>query len=170
MANYTAISTDAKHFVVKEEENTFGNLEYKSWYSLKANMQISGDYATYQFVPKGFWGTTIELKKGEQVLLHFKMSWNGDIIILSNINDVETGYKLKYTGFLKPSYVLENKEGNKLLEVKPSFKWTKFTCDHVITSTPEFEAIPYSKLLLLTALHCTNYYITMGSDVSAAVI
>jgi hypothetical protein len=62
--------------------------------------------ANCQIEPKGFWGTTIELKNKEQVLLKFKMNRNGEIVIQAFFSGIEKGYILKPRAFLNPVQII----------------------------------------------------------------
>jgi hypothetical protein len=162
MKEYKVRSTDIKHFSLTINEKEIGKLTYEKWFSFNAEMILDGD-STYQIEPKGFWGTTIELKQNDQVLMNFKMSWNGNIIIHSNFDGMERDFVLKHKGILKESYVLLNKEEEDLLVVKPDFKWNKFNYDYQITTTDRFDNYGFNTILLLTTIHCVNYYMTMLS-------
>lgn len=160
MAEYHAKSTDTLSFEVLKDEKLFGKLSYKSWFKFNAVIELA-NYANYQVEPKGFWGTTVEIKDGDQVLLTFQMSWNGEIVIQTYRNDVEKGYIFKHRGMFKESFVLTDQDGIELLVMKPHIKWSKMNYEYQITTTDSFENLPDKEILLMNSLHGANYYLVM---------
>jgi|SRR6478672_3110837 len=160
MAVYQAKSGNALSFEVSKDDQSIGNLSYKSWFKFNAVIELANN-SIYQIEPKGFWGTTIELKNGENVLLQFKMNWNGEIIIQTYFDTVEEDYVFKHRGVLKESFTLTDKRGSELLVMKPHFKWNKMNYEYEITTSETFDALPDNKILLMNALHCANYYMSM---------
>lgn len=164
MKEYKVKSEDTKHFSLTLDYQEIGRLIYKKWFSFKAEMILMGA-RTYQIEPKGFWGTTIELKQHDNVLLNFKMDWNGNIIIHTRFDETERDYVLKHKGILKSAYILLSKEKEELLAIQPDFKWSKFNYDYTISTTDEFENLRGKEILLLSTIHCVNYYMTMMSTI-----
>jgi len=162
MKEYKVKSEDTKHFSLTINDKEIGSLQYEKWFSLKAEM-ILGGTRTYQIEPKGFWGTTIELKQHENVLLNFKMNWNGNIIINTKFDGTERDFIFKNKGIFKNVYLLLNKEEEELIVIQPDFKWSKFNYDYNISTTDRFDNLDFNLILLLTAIHCVNYYMTMIS-------
>lgn len=163
MKEYKVKSEDTKHFSLTINDQEIGRLEYAKWFSFKAEMILEGAMP-YQIEPKGFWGTTIELKQNENVLLNFKMNWNGNIIINSRFDNIERDFILKHKGIFKDSYVLLTREEQDLLVVKPDFKWNKIKYDYNIITTDRFDNLSFHPILLLTTIHCVNYYMAMTSS------
>ena len=164
MKDYNAKSIDTKHFyLTTSDENPIGILKYDSWFSFKSEI-ILEDNTVYHVQPKGFWGTTIELKKDDTVLLNFKMNWNGNIVINTKFEEVERDFILKHKGVLKSSYVLQDKDGLELLVIQPDFKWNKFRYDYTLSTTEKLEQFGFKNILLLTTIHCANYYMAMMSS------
>ena len=162
MKEYKVKSADTKHFSLTINDQEIGRLIYEKWFSFKAEMFLGGSNI-YQIEPKGFWGTTIELKQNEKNLLNFKMNWNGNIIINTRFDETERDFILKHKGILKDSYVLLNKEEEQLLVIQPDFKWSKFNYDYTISTTDNFDNLSFNGILLLTTIHCVNYYMAMMS-------
>lgn len=160
MAVYQARSSNTLSFEVSKADQSIGILSYKSWFKFNAVIQLANN-STYQIEPKGFWGTTIELKGGDNVLLKFKMNWNGEIIIQTYFDTVEQDYVFKHRGVFKESFIVTDKEGTELLVMKPHFKWNKMNYEYGITTLEAFDAFPNNEILLLNALHCANYYMSM---------
>ena len=75
MAEYHA-KAKSLSFILTQNDKLIGKLIYKGWFKFDALVEIAGK-SNYQVEPKGFWGTTIELKDNEKVLLQFKMNWSG---------------------------------------------------------------------------------------------
>jgi len=160
MAEYQAKSSNSLSFELTKGGQPAGKLSYKSWFKFNALIEISGNIS-YQVEPKGFWGTTIELKDNEKVLLKFKMNWNGEIVIETYFNDLSKGYTFRHKGIFKESYTLADQEGVELLVMKPDIKWTKLLYEYQITTSDNFESLPGKEILLMISLHCANYYVSM---------
>ncbi|NIJ54489.1 hypothetical protein [Dyadobacter arcticus] len=160
MAEYQAKPNNSLNFDLIKAEKLIGKLSYKSWFKFDALIELTNNI-NYQVEPKGFWGTTIELKERGQVLLKFEMNWNGKIVIQTFHHHVEKGYVFKHKGFFKESYTLADKEGIELLIMKPSVKWNKMSYEHQITTSDDFELLSDKEMLLMISLHCANYYVSM---------
>ena len=167
MAEYQAKSDNSLSFDLTLNEQFIGKLSYKSWFEFNALIEITND-GNYQVIPKGFWGTTIEIKDHETVLLKFAMNWSGEIIIQTYFRDIEKDYALKHKGFFKESFILEDQEGAELLVIKPQLKWNKMRYEYQITTSATFELFSDKELLLMTVLHCANYYISITASAIGA--
>ena len=86
MTEYLAKSNNSLSFDVTKDEQLLGKLNYQSWFKFNADVEMANG-STFPVEPKGFWGTTIECKDREKVLLKFKMNWNGAIVIQTFFND-----------------------------------------------------------------------------------
>lgn len=166
MAEYYAKSSNSLSFEVTREEKLIGKLIYTSWFKFNAVIEIA-DGMTYQVEPKGFWGTTIELKDHERVLLKFRMNWNGEIVVQTYFDGVKNGYLFKHRGIFKESFVLADQEGVELMIIKPHLKWSSMNYEYQINISDNFETVPEKEIVLINALHCANYYMSM---MAAAVI
>ncbi|MGX7668660.1 hypothetical protein [Flavobacterium pedocola] len=160
MTEYQAKINNSLSFDVTKDDRLIGKLTYQSWFKFNAVIEIANQ-SSYQVVPKGFWGTTIEIKDGEKVLLEFKMNWNGEIIVQTYFNGSEKDYVFKHRGFFKDSFILADQEGVELIVMKPHLKWSKMNYEYAITISDTFDAFPDKELLLLNSLHCANYYMSM---------
>lgn len=160
MAEYLVKSTDARTFTMLANATVLGGLKYTEWFSFKSLLTLT-DGTTYRIEPKGFWGTTIELKDEETVWLSFKMHWNGTIVLKSKLGGVNKAFVLKNQGVLKNHYTLLDKDGQELLTIQPDFKWSKVNHDYTVNSTELFETLAAKHVLLLAAIHCANYYMHM---------
>ncbi len=159
MAEYYAKSKNTLSFEVTGGEQFVGKLSYESWFTFRAVIEIAN--SQYKVEPKGFWGTTIELKEGEKVLLKFRMNWNGEIIVQTYFDGVKESFVCKHRGVFKDSFVLTDKMGTELLVMKPQFKWNLLNYEYQLNTSDEFEKYSNKDILLLTSLHCANYYMSM---------
>lgn len=160
MTEYQAKSSKSLSFDLTKDDRLIGQLIYESWFKFNSTLELANG-PTYQIKPKGFWGTTIELKDGENVLLKFEMNWSGDIVLQTFFDEVEKGYVFKHRGIFKESFVLIDQDGNELLVAKPQIKWTKMNYEYQITTSDTFEALSHKEILLMTSVHCANYYMSM---------
>lgn len=162
MTEYQAKSSNTLSFELTREDKLVGKLSYESWFKFNAVIEIANS-STYQVEPKGFWGTTIELKDGEKVLLKFKMNWKGEIVIQTYFNNLEQGYIFKASGLFKTSFILIDQEGTELLVMMPHFKWNKMNYEYQVTTADNFDTFPNKEILLMSSLHCANYYMSMAA-------
>ncbi|MBS1746376.1 MAG: hypothetical protein JST21_09435 [Bacteroidetes bacterium] len=169
MTEYIVKSTDTLSFVFVKGEDIVGKLTYKNWFSFKAKLELNNNHL-YQMEPKGFWGTTIELKENDNTILNFKMNWNGNIVIHSVIANPEQDFVFRHRGVLKDSFVLLNKDDVELLVVKPDFKWNKFNYEYKITSSGYFDSFKNQDILLATTIHCANYYMATITSIVVATL
>jgi len=159
MTEYKVKSNNSFIFEVTKNEVTIGTLTYKSWFKFDAEVEILN--SKYQIEPKGFWGTTIELKEGEKILLKFRMNWNGEIVVQTYFNEIKQGYIFKHRGIFKESFVLSDQNGTELLVMKPDLKWNMMNYEYQITTSDIFDTFFDKEILLMTSLHCANYYMSM---------
>ena len=88
------------------------------------------------------------------------MGWKG-IIIKTFFNSKEETYLLKLNGLLSNKFVLIDTDKNELMVAETDFKWNKLNYDYNIETTRDFDDFDKKELLLLTILHCINYYMTI---------
>lgn len=156
---YQATSKNALDFELKNNEATIGRLTYKSWFKFSAEIDILK--SNYKIEPLGFWGTTVEVKEGDKILMKFAMNWDGNILIHTYFDNEEKVYIFKHKGFFKESFVLTDEKGTELLIMKPNFKWNSLNYDYQISTSLIFETLSEKDILLLNSLHCANYYMAM---------
>jgi len=159
MGQYKANSTNSQNFSLTLDNKKIGELVYKKWYSFSAEILMS-DGAKYQLEPKGFWDSKIELKDDTNILLEFKMGWKG-IIIKTLFYDKEQTFLLTLKGLLSNKFVLLDTNKEELVVAETDFKWSKLNYDYNIETTQRFDSFDNKQLLLLTILHCINYYMTL---------
>ena len=156
--NYNAKSSNSLDFEITQQEKIIGKIIYPSWFKFSAQIEISN--SKYQAEPKGFWGTTVEIKDGKDVILKFTMNWDGNILIQSYFEN-EKSYIFKYAGFFKESFILTDEKGTELLIIKPKFKWNSLHYEYEIKTSLIFETLEKKDILLLNSSHCANYYMSM---------
>lgn len=161
MGHYKANSTNSRNFSLTENNLNIGELRYNKWYSFKAEIALA-DNSVYQLEPKGIWDSKIELKKGEEKLLDFEMGWKGIVI---NFENSDKKYLLRLKGLLSSKYVLIDQNQKEILAMETDFKWNKLTFDFDIETSNEFDNFENKHILLLTTLHCVNYYMAFVSAV-----
>ena len=160
MAEYQAKLSSSLVFEITNDGQLIGKIFYLGWFKFNATIELANK-STYQVEPKGFWGTTIELKEGEKVLLEFEMNWNGEIVVQSHFQELTKGYLFKHRGVFKESFVLISQEGIELLILKPHLKWSKMNYEYQITTSDYFDTLFDKDILLLSSLHFANYYMAM---------
>lgn len=162
MKQYRAVTTSSLVFDISNDESSIGTMTYKSWFKFDAMIKTSSGIE-YKVEPKGFWGTTIEVKKADTVKLKIKMNWNGDIVLQdeSDTGEEANGYVFRYRGVFRESFVLLDAEGIELAVMKPELRWKKMNYEYVMSSTDALENHPDKDLLMMLALHCANYYMMM---------
>lgn len=169
MAEYQVKSPEARTFTLLAGAEALGELKYKEWYSFKALLSLP-DGTSLSIEPKGFWGTTIEIKDQDGVLLSFRMHWNGNIVLKSRLGGVSRALVLKNQSVMKNTYVLLDKNNQELLTIQPDFKWNKVNHDYTIHSTELFDLLEDKHVFILTVIHCTNYYMTVSAGAVATMV
>lgn len=159
MNHYLAKSVDTTAFTLTEDGIVLGELKYSKWYSFSADIFLP-DNSKYQLIPKGFWDSTVELKKNDEVVLSFKMGWKG-IIINTYFDKIEKGYILKLKSLWNSKYVLLDSNEKEFIAVETDFNWSKLRFDYMIETSGEFDNFNNKEVFLLTIIHCINYYLTM---------
>ncbi len=154
MGHYKVDSTNSSDFILTMNNVTIGELKYSKWYSFKSEMLLA-DNSCYQLEPKGFWDSKIELKQGEEIILYFEMGWKGIVI---NLNYSRKKYLLRSKGLLSSNFFLIDIDENELVAIESDFKWTELTFKFDIETSAEFDNFENKEILLLTTLHCVNYY------------
>lgn len=158
MASYKANSTNSRNFKVTLENQEIGELLIKKWYSFDADL-IMSDGKNYQLITKGFWDSKVELIDGSQTLLDFKMGWKG-IVIKTYFDNQERQYLLKLKGFINSKFILIDDSDQELSVASTDFKWLTLNFDYDIETSASFDQLRNRDLLLMTMLHCMNYYIS----------
>lgn len=159
MAQYKVNSKNSRNFSLTLDNEKVGDLVYKKWYSFNAEL-LMADGKNYQLESKGFWDSKIELKDGTESLLEFKMGWKG-IVINTRFDNKEKHFLLKLKGLLSNKFILLGDDNEELMVAETDFKWKNLRFDYNIETTQQFDNSANAKLLLLTVVHCINYYIAI---------
>lgn len=123
-----ANSKDRKTFLLSDNDQLLGELNYETPFYLKAEIKIPNT-ETYKLAPVGFFGTSVAVTKEGNKIASLSMSWNGKIII--TFQD-EREYALKLSGLFQSQMILENKNQEKVIQFEPKFNWRDFYCKYDI--------------------------------------
>lgn len=103
------------------------------------------------------------LKDNENILLNFKMNWNLNIMINTKFENIENHYIFKNIGVLSSIYSLLDSKERELLVIQPEFEWRKLNYSYNIKTSTTFDKFENKDILLLSTIHCINYYIDLTS-------
>ena len=157
MTEYNVKSDDRKKFSFKSNGISIGDLLYEQRYNLKSEILLTNGQ-NYHFEPKGDFTMTVELKDKGEILLNFKMNSKGNITLNTKFENIDIHYIFKHTGVFKSTYTLVDSEEEELLVIQTDFKWNKFNQDYNIFSSDTFEKFKNKDIILMTIIHCINYY------------
>jgi hypothetical protein len=107
-----------------------------------------------------FYGSSITVTNIEKEVANIKMNWKGHVVITF---DDGPEYVLKAKGAFQNKYVIENKDGEKLIQFNPKFNWGKFNYNYDITHNDK----PVDSLFILLGVYTSNYYIAVRSGAIA---
>jgi hypothetical protein len=147
--------TDKKTFQLTDDGQKLGQLIYKSLFSYDAEI-VMPDLERFKIKPAGFFGTSIEVTKSGMKIANLQMNWKGQIVI-DFLRGEEFIFKAK--GAFHNNYIIENKEGERLIQFDPKFNWSKFHYSYNIS----FEKKPQDILFILLGVYASNYYIAVMS-------
>lgn len=162
MSEIKVFTDNNKNYSVTTNGNVIGTLDYKYWYSSKAEIIIGEEYYTIE--RKGFWGTQHEVKQNGAVLLLLKTKWDGGIAIIKPKERTQY-YEFKPKGFFTNGYVLTNYKEEELLIMTTDFSWKKFTSGYSINCSDNFGTTEFEKLLILVAVY--HYKATQAMAMAA---
>jgi len=151
------ICTNRKTFDLSDNGEKLGQLNYDGFFTFRCQAAVGNDQ--YEIRPKGVFGTSMQVSRDGKEVASLQMNWKGNIIV-SYQNGEE--FVLKATGIFMNSYVLEDKNQQKILLLKPDFDWAKFSYHYDISHDQR----PKDLLLVLLAAYSANYFI---AAMSAAV-
>lgn len=165
MSQYLVKSIDQKNYSLLQNEIELSSLAYTNW--TLTELEIIINNSIFEIKPKGFWGTTKELKLNDTLILSIKLDWKGNMILHFEGENEENDFLFKRNGIFSNSYVLQNSQDDILLEIKPDFKWNKLKFEFNIETNDILENMNNKYLLIMCTLFCTKQFIRMAS--SAAV-
>lgn len=90
------------------------------------------------------------------------MNWRGHIVF--TFQD-EQEFILKAKGTFFNKYIIENKDGEKLIQFDPAFNWSKFDYNYSIT----YDKKPQDILFVLLGIYASNYFIASMSGAMAGM-
>ncbi len=161
-----ANSKDRKTFILSDNDQILGELNYETPFYLKAEIKIPNT-ETYKLAPVGFFGTSVAVTKDGNKIASLSMSWNGKIII--TFQD-EREYALKLSGLFQSQMIMENKIQEKVIQFEPKFNWRDFYCKYDITYDNTNDKEPKDNLLLLLGVYAANYFIATISGANAGLM
>ena len=156
-----ARSIDKKTFQLTENGQLLGELIYENLFFLKAEMKLR-DSDLYGIKPVGILGSSITVTKNGTEIATLQMNWRGQMVLTFH-NGQE--FILKAKGTFHNKYVIENKNGENLLQLAPKFSWRKFNYNYDITCDRQ----PYDVLLILLGIYAANYSIASMSGAIAGM-
>ena len=154
-----ATSTDNKTFQLVENGQQLGELAYENLFFLKAKIKLA-NAELYEVKPVGFFGTSITVTKNETEIANLKMNWRGQIVF--SYQDGQE-FVLKGKGVFHNKYIIENKDGEKLIQFDPKFNWSKFHYNYDIS----YDKKPQDILFVLLGVYASNYFIASMSGAIA---
>lgn len=167
MVRFEGRYTDEESYTIFFNGESKGQLIFKNAFSSTAEIRL-GSEAPYHFTPKGFWGSTIELRKEDALIAKLKMNWNGQMIIKTYQQDKVCDYALTHLGFFKNSFLLSNRDKQELVHVSLDSKWNMHKANYEFQCADCFQDEYRSDLLLFIVLYCAKYYYTQMSAAIAA--
>jgi hypothetical protein len=146
--------TNRKTFELSDNSEKLGQLHYDGFFTFRCQASVGNE--NYDIKPTGVFGTSMSVTRDGKEVANLKMNWKGNIIIsLQNGEELV----LKATGIFMNNYVLEDKDQQKILLLKPDFDWTKFSYQYDIS----YDQRPKDLLLVLLAVYSANYFIAAMS-------
>jgi len=156
-----ATSTDKKAFQLTDSGQLLGELIYEDLFFLKAEIKLP-DSERFEIAPVGIFGTSVAVTKYGEEHANLKMNWRGQIVI--SFQDGQE-YVLKAKGIFHNKYIVENKEGESLIQFEPKFNWSKFIYNYDIT----YNQKPQDLLLVLLGIYASNYLIATMSGATSGM-
>jgi hypothetical protein len=156
-----AKSIDQKTFQLTENGQQAGKLVYENLYYLKAEIELTNS-ERYEVKPTGIFGTSITVKKNGIEIANLKMNWRGQVVF--SFQDGQE-FILKATGVFHNKYIVENKNEEKLIQLDPTFNWSKFQYNYNIT----YNEKPQDMLLVLLGVYASNYSIASMSGATGGI-
>ena len=146
--------TDNKTFQLSDNGQLKGQLLYENLFSYKAKISLQTS-DRYEIKPVGFFQTGINVAKNENNFANLQMNWKGQIVIAYQDGQE---FLFKTMGVFNSKYLIENKQGEKLMQFDPHFDWKKFNYHYDVS----YDRKP-NELLVLIGVYAANYYIASMS-------
>lgn len=168
MATYLAKPDGKLTFNLTREGEPAGSLHYKSWFSYKARIFLQ-DGKELGIEPKGFWGSTIEIKEEDSILIKLRVHWNGNIILHTFFDQEEKGLLIKSKGIFNNVFVLCDEDNTELMQLKPTMNWSKLNYEYAITTDEAIDKINEQVILTLVSVYCANYYMAIANGMAGSM-
>lgn len=160
MKTLIAKSINSRNFeLLDENETPLGEIIYPKWYSTNAEIHIEAKI--YKIEAKGFWTTSLEILEYEKVLLKFKMSWSGNIVV-TDLTNGERHFQINKEKWYNDVFEMKDETDKTMLKIKRIFKWKDFKYSYEIVLEDE----SLSPITILGILHVVNYF-NANSDAAA---
>ncbi|RRN77704.1 hypothetical protein EIM50_18260 [Pseudoxanthomonas sp. SGD-10] len=156
-----ALSTNRKNFHLTDDDGELlGEITYTDFLFMKADITLAN--TTYKVGPADFFGTRISVKTNDIEVASVAMNWHGHIVIAFKSAEELI---LKATGIFRHKYVLENRSGEKLMQLDPRINWNMLDWNYSIS----YDEKPKNILLVLVTIYAANYIITTMSGASSGM-
>lgn len=160
MKTLIAKSINSRNFeLFDENEVLLGKIVYPKWYSTNAEIHINSKI--FKILSKGFWTTSLEVLEYEKVILKFKMSWSGNIVV-TDFNNGERLFQINKEKWYNDVFEMKDEADKTMLKIKRIFKWKDFKYYYEIVLGDE-SLLP---ITILGVLHVVNYF-NASSDTAA---
>ncbi|MDD7885483.1 aminotransferase [Flavivirga sp. 57AJ16] len=148
------------NFEIKNNDNNrLLELIYSNWFSSNAKTVFNSN--NIEIKPKNIWASKFDIITNGSDKGDISFNWKGNIIIrLENKNKTDNQFLLKAIGLWKLGFELLDQKENKILFLKPNFKWTKFSYDYEVLL--EDNIVPNNEIieLLIYSGFSANLYMT----------
>lgn len=161
-----AKSTDKKTFQLTENDKRLGELRYENLFFLRAEILLESK-EHYEIKPSGLFQTSINVTKDGSEIAKLIMNWRGEIVI-----SYQSGQEfiLKLNTFFYGKYVIENKKGEKIIQLDPKFNWREFHYTYDIVYNITDDSNSKDILLLLLGIYAANYFVACMSGANAGMM
>jgi hypothetical protein len=159
-------STDKQTFQLRENGTYLGEIVYENLFFLKAEIKTS-DSESYKIRPVGTFGQSLSVTQNETEIARLHLSWGGEIVIAFQEGEE---YILKLKGIFSNTYVLENKNKEKLLQLDAQFNWRDFNYRYAVSYTLGYDKSPENLLVVLLAAYAANLFIATLSGANAGMV
>lgn len=138
--------------LLDEHEVSLGKLDYTSWFSIKAAIELPNG-KIYDLIPQGIFHTSVSVMDGATTIASLTFNWKGQIII--NIENGST-YAFKRVGFFNYHFGVINEHEHETAMVRQQFKITEFTFHYQIETDDNYPEMNKPEFVLML-IYCCNY-------------
>ncbi|GAB2559868.1 hypothetical protein [Spirosoma areae] len=144
------------------------HFQYENWFSSRGSASVYKDRITIK--PRNFWHSAFDVLINEADQGDITFNWQGHILIkLQSRAGHTTNYRLKTKGFWDFRFVLEDEQKMPLLQLEPTFQWSKLAYNYGVAFSDTFTPTPDPNLivLLLACGYGANLYMTMMASAAS---